>query len=255
MRRRKADPRQLCFVFDDGRNGTKGHLNIPDHQSGGGSSNVEIDEVKPQHSHLAIAELPEDSVTEVEESTGLPPSIAEAYRKIVPLSGPDPRLTSLCVRWLKELELPDLARKVTVVWNRRFTSAAGVARYAESRIELNPSLVEFEGEVDRTLKHELAHLIARNRYPNKRIAPHGREWRQACAELGIPGEGAYHDLPFKTRKRKRNYAYQCNHCLEILTRVRPLKGYCACYACCKRYNRGQYHSRFQLIQVPVPECS
>ena len=37
-------------------------------------------------------------------------------------------------------------------------------------------------EVDRTLRHELAHLLAQWRVGRRRIAPHGKEWRQACRD-------------------------------------------------------------------------
>ena len=261
MRRRKADPRQLCFVFEDGSDRAS-DLDVVAEKELGNSveatttvTEIEVGVGVETESKTIGATADSVSVTQtsVEVTAGMPADVAEAYKAILPQSGPATDLTDLCVTLLHGLGMTELAKKVSVVWNRRFVSAAGMAHYMESKIQLNPALVQFEGEVDRTLRHELAHLVARNRYPNKRIAPHGKEWRQACADLGIPGEGVYHNLPFKTRRQRRKYAYQCVHCGEVLTRVRPLKGHCACYECCKKYNRGQYHTRFRLERIAVAD--
>jgi hypothetical protein len=84
-------------------------------------------------------------------------------------------LEKQAAQWLKQLGMADLIPKLTVTWNARLTSTAGYASYPSWRIELNPRLVDFEGQVDRTLRHELAHLVAYQRAGKRRIEPHGDE--------------------------------------------------------------------------------
>ncbi len=147
------------------------------------------------------------------------------------------------------LRLRKLAACVEVRWNDRLQSTAGRAQWPECWIELNPRLRELgDDEVWRTLKHELAHLVAFSRARGRRIAPHGPEWRQACAELGIPGESATHALPLKSRRMKRRFAYVCRNCGERILRVRRMRGHVACYGCCRRFNRGRFDARFRLVE-------
>ena len=71
-------------------------------------------------------------------------------------------------------------------WNARMRTTAGVAVASRWEIWLNPALRGISPhEVERTLLHELAHLLAQHRVGRRRIAPHGQEWRQACQDLGI----------------------------------------------------------------------
>ncbi|MEM9236142.1 MAG: SprT family zinc-dependent metalloprotease, partial [Verrucomicrobiota bacterium] len=118
----------------------------------------------------------------------------------------DPELERWCRISLRELGLPRLSRQVKVGWNRRMRTTAGRAWWPDGVIELNPRLKEIsEREIWRTLCHELAHLVAYARAGRRRIKAHGPEWRRACAELGIPGEKASHDLPFEGRRQQRKY--------------------------------------------------
>lgn len=149
-----------------------------------------------------------------------------------------------------QFQLGALAQEVQVEWNTRMRTAAGRAHYRECKIELNPRLLTLENaaeEVDRTFLHELAHLVAHHRHRGKKIQPHGREWRQACADVGIPGEGVYHQLPFEGRKVKRRYAYRCPVCSSEFERVRRFRRAVACYQCCRENCGGQYDDRFRLI--------
>ncbi len=166
--------------------------------------------------------------------------------------GVDAELTAQCRSLARELGLPLLAKRLTVSWNRRLTSTAGNANHHTGVINLNPRLEEIsQDEVDRTMRHELAHLVAYTRAGRKRIEPHGPEWRQACVDLGIPHESRCHDLPLPRRRQKPKHAYQCPNCLEVLLRIRPLKRYSACYRCCHTYNRGHYSSRFAYEGIPL----
>ena len=150
---------------------------------------------------------------------------------------------------MNNLALPELARKVRVSWNPRMQTTAGRAWWPDRAIELNPKLRDCEpDQLWRTLKHELAHLIAYERCGRRHIDPHGPEWGAACADLGIPGEQPFHTLPFKRRRVKRNHAYICPHCDTTIHRVKPIRRAVACYDCCRKFNDGAYHDRFRLIK-------
>ncbi len=145
-----------------------------------------------------------------------------------------------------------LARRLEVHWNTRMTSTAGRAWSNRARIELNPRLLECSaGEVDRTLRHELAHLVAYHRAAQegrRRIEPHGVEWREACVQLGIPGEERTHKLEaLQTQPKARRYHYRCPHCAREYPRVRPIRRPLACGPCCKARNAGRYDARFRLL--------
>ena len=158
-------------------------------------------------------------------------------------------LTKICHDLLISLELAGAAGLVRVLWNARLRSTAGYASYPAWRIELNPRLQEFEGQVDRTMRHELAHLVAYHRAGRRRIEPHGEEWRRACTDLGIPGESARHRLPLPRREVSRNYTYACQHCGITASRVRKFRRYTACRECCAKFNGGVYDNRFRFVLV------
>ncbi|MCX6845272.1 MAG: SprT family zinc-dependent metalloprotease [Verrucomicrobia bacterium] len=161
----------------------------------------------------------------------------------------DGGLTAWCTEASNDLALPELARKVRVVWNSRMQTTAGRAWWPDRTIELNPKLRDCQPEeLWRTLKHELAHLIAYERCGRRHIEPHGDEWQAACTELGIHGEKPFHTLPFKRRRMKRNHSYICPNCLSIIQRVRPIQRTVACYDCCRKFNRGAYHERYKLMK-------
>lgn len=161
----------------------------------------------------------------------------------------DASLTAWCVETAKALGLSELSRKVHVYWNPRMRTTAGRAWWPDRTIEMNPKLHECgTDELWRTLKHELAHLIAYERSGRRKIEPHGVEWRAACAELGIANEKPYHNLPFKRRKMKRNHAYVCPHCEFTIHRVKPIRRAVACYTCCRKYNGGVYHEEYRLVE-------
>ncbi len=163
------------------------------------------------------------------------------------MDGRDAELERQTRSLLLALNLPGGAKLVTVTWNARLRSTAGYARYPSWAIELNPRLREFEGQVDRTLKHELAHLIAYHRSGRRRIEPHGHEWRLACADLGIPGEKAHHRLPLPRNEIERKLTYTCPACQTAVQRVRKFRRPTACLHCCNTHSAGQYDGRFRLV--------
>lgn len=161
--------------------------------------------------------------------------------------GADRLLQGQCDLALRNAGNPELAGRILVVWNARLKTTAGIACYRRRTIYLNPKLKEFgEIEVSRTLLHELAHFLASHRAGRKRIAPHGEEWKKACADLGIPGENRCHSLPFPRKKKSPKFFYRCPCCGNILRRVQPLSSPAACLPCCKKFNKGKYDKRFRF---------
>ena len=147
---------------------------------------------------------------------------------------------------------PILAPLVVVGWNSRMRTTAGVAIAARWEIWLNPSLREIsEDEVEKTLLHELAHLLAQHRHGRRRLSPHGMEWREACRDLGIPDEKRTHQLPFEGRRMRRRYLLRCPKCGETHRRVRVPRRRIACLACCRAHHGGIYHEcfRFQVSEI------
>lgn len=146
----------------------------------------------------------------------------------------------------------ELAARVVVEWNTRMRSTAGRAFWPEARVELNPKLIGLGlNEVERTLLHELAHLVAYHRAGRKRIAPHGVEWREACVEMGIPGERATHQLGLPSVRQARKWKYVCPACGYGIERVREMKRRVACHGCCRRHSGGRYDERFRLQRMKI----
>lgn len=173
-----------------------------------------------------------------------------------PAPGPaagDGALTATARALLQGIGETALAQQVSVRWNPRLRSTAGRAYRSRNLVELNPALLTVPGdEIDRTLRHELAHLVAYRRARKRRIAPHGPEWRDACTELGIPGEHRCHTLDFPRARQRRNYAYICLHCGREIRRVRRIRVPVACFPCCKTYNQGRFSASFTLQERPIP---
>ena len=170
----------------------------------------------------------------------------------VPASSPgrDARLEALARQLLIAKDAEEIAVRVRVEWSRRLRSSAGRADFRRTRILLNCRLCDYgEAEIDRTLRHELAHLLAQFRAGRRRIAPHGKQWRRACADLGIADEARCHNLPFPVHRRERRYLYACPKCLREFPRTRPLRRASACLACCRAFNHGRYHEFFKLKLV------
>jgi len=171
-----------------------------------------------------------------------------------PRSGRDAALSLVAAELSRDLGLEALAKAVSVSWNSRMRTAAGRAFAREWKIELNPRLQDLpeesrDAELRNTFLHELAHLVAFARVGRKRIAPHGPEWRQACHDLGIPGEDRCHALDFQPRRLTKKFAYTCPSCEAVIHRVRRLRRRVACYPCCRKHAGGQYDARFQLRET------
>src|SRR5947207_1085765 len=139
-----------------------------------------------------------------------------------------------------------IAMEIRVEWNPRLKTCAGRADYRKKLISLNPLLKDHGDEISRTLRHELAHLLAQWRAGRRRIAPHGAEWRQACCDLGIADEARCHNLPFASKSFSPRYVYRCPNCRQKFPRVRRIRRAIACLACCRKHNGGDFDPRFRL---------
>jgi len=139
-----------------------------------------------------------------------------------------------------------IANDLRVEWNSRLKTAAGRVDYHRKLISLNPRLFEHPAEIDRTLRHELAHILAQFRAGRRRILPHGNEWRQACRDLSIPDEKRCHNLPFPARTYVARFVYRCPNCRQDFPRVRRVRRAVACLACCRKHNGGKFDPRFRL---------
>jgi SprT protein len=199
-----------------------------------------FDSLKPKEPLRREAKTTPQSREVIEEPPPKPPLVR-------PREGRDAVLEAEARELLDRLGLHEGVAKLRVVWNPKLRSTAGYAKWPQWVVELNPRLHEFDGQIDRTLKHELAHLIAYARAGRKRIEPHGREWRKACADIGIPDESARHTLPLPRSKQARKFTYACQHCGFTVARVRKFRRHTACLGCCKKHNRGHYDARFQFV--------
>jgi predicted SprT family Zn-dependent metalloprotease len=171
-------------------------------------------------------------------------------------SGRDPALEALARELLRAQGAETLALRVRVEWNRRLRTAAGRAAFHLALVSLNPRLREHGAdEIDRTLRHELAHLLAHHRCGRRRISPHGPEWRRACRDLGIADEQRCHTLPFERARRQRRLIYRCPHCAAEFPRVRRIRPAVACLACCRTHNAGKFAREFQLRLVRSIEAA
>ena len=152
---------------------------------------------------------------------------------------------------LRSLGANRIATELRVEWNPRLKTAAGRADYRQKVISLNPQLAALPEEIDRTLRHELAHILAQFRAKRRRISPHGPKWQRACRDLGIAGEKRCHTLPFPAKRYARRFIYCCPNCRRDFPRVRKIKRTVACLACCRAYNGGEFDIRFRLKLLTV----
>ena len=162
------------------------------------------------------------------------------------LRGRDAGLETEASELLRSLGATRIATEIRVEWDPRLKTAAGRADYRQKLISLNPRLVEHPAEIDRTLRHELAHILAQSRAGRRRISPHGPEWQHACRDLGIADEKRCHTLPFPATRYAPRFIYRCPNCRRNFPRLRKIKRTVACLACCRAHNGGEFDVRFRL---------
>jgi SprT protein len=160
--------------------------------------------------------------------------------------GRDANLKTKGRELLRSLGANRIAKEIRIEWDPRLKTTAGRADYRLKLISLNPQLAEFPDEIDRTLRHELAHILAQFRAGRRRISPHGAEWQQACRDLGIAGERRCHSLPFPAKTYAPRFIYRCPNCRCNFPRVHRIRRAVACLACCRAHNGGEFDARFRL---------
>lgn len=111
----------------------------------------------------------------------------------------------------------------------RMTSCAGRAYSGQNLIKLSLPFyaddTNFENDLEDTVKHEAAHLIASSKARRlmRRIRPHGIEWRSIHLALGGNGKRC-HNLQladgFKARKRQPLTSMPCCKCGQPI-RLKP----------------------------------
>ena len=180
------------------------------------------------------------------QALGLPKSEPASDALSLQFQGLDPDLERQARELLRTNGANRIAMELRVEWNSRLKTAAGRADYRQKVISLNPRLLEHPDEIDRTLRHELAHLLAQFRAGRRRVLPHGEEWQEACRDLGIADEKRCHNLPFPVSERARRFLYKCPNCQRDFPYTRRIKRAVACLACCRAHNGGEFDSRFRL---------
>lgn len=215
-----------------------------------------VEQVAPEAEAEALDENHGRNGDDGSDADHFPPA-AEDSQTEAAVRVPVPKIEDLRAKardLLQKAGAPALAERMILRWNPRLQNTAGMAYPGRSLITLNPKLAIFgEDEIDRTLRHELGHLLAHERAGRRRIDPHGKEWRQACADLGLPGESRTHNLPLPRKTIQPRHFYQCPGCGFVLKRVQPLKRKSACIRCCRTHARGRYDTRFVFkTVVPVP---
>ncbi len=182
----------------------------------------------------------------VGQALRLPKSEPASDALSLQFQGLDPDLERQARELLRTNGANRIAMELRVEWNSRLKTAAGRADYRHKLISLNPRLLEHPAEIDRTLRHELAHLLAQFRADRRRVLPHGEEWQEACRDLGIADEKRCHNLPFPVSERTRRFLYKCPNCQRDFPHTRRIKRAVACLACCRAHNGGEFDSRFRL---------
>jgi SprT protein len=185
----------------------------------------------------------------VGQALRLPKSERASDALALQFQGLDPDLERQARELLRANGASRIATELRVEWNSRLKTAAGRADYRHKLISLNPRLLEHPAEIDRTLRHELAHILAQFRAGRRRILPHGAEWRQACRDLRIADEKRCHNLPFPARRYMARFMYRCPNCRQEFPRVHRTRRAVACLACCRAHNGGEFDARFRLVLV------
>jgi predicted SprT family Zn-dependent metalloprotease len=206
------------------------------------------------HSTSILSALRTDSILAEAVGPGIPPGRLVSEGQALRLPNPETptgavALQSTARQLLCRHGAARIANDLRVEWNSRLTTAAGRADCRQKLISLNPRLIEHPAEIERTLRHELAHILAQFRAGRRRIPPHGSEWQQACVDLGIADEKRCHHLPFPARTYVARFVYRCPNCRQEFPRVRRVRRAIACLACCRNQNRGRFDLRFQLRLV------
>ena len=102
---------------------------------------------------------------------------------------------------------------------------AGMFRVKKGRAEIrfNPWIFAryFEDNLASTVPHEVAHYVVYRLFPNRRVKPHGIEWRNVMYALGAePTVTCNYDLSGLPRRQLKRFTYQCRCRTHELTSIR-----------------------------------
>jgi len=96
----------------------------------------------------------------------------------------------MCMACEKNDLPPGFADKVRVEFKSRFTARMGDANYTEMRVRFSTPLFNRASAANQenTVVHEMCHIIARHKYLDRRIKPHGYEWQLCMLVAGYQPE-------------------------------------------------------------------
>ena len=103
---------------------------------------------------------------------------------------------------------------------RRYRTTAGIAYYRRNAIGLSIYVLQTPEQVQTTLIHEYAHLLAVHRHGAK-AANHGQAWRQAMLDLGAEPI-VKHRYEVERNPARQRVIYRCLACHKEFERKRRL---------------------------------
>jgi len=142
-----------------------------------------------------------------------------------------PVLKAIAERCAQAWDIPDLAGRVTIVYNPRLRTTLGRAMLDDNRVKLNTRLLRaYPDELLATLTHELAHLAVRMRYGE--APPHRREFKALMCSVNMPAAATHHLDTKRLNLRRRRYVYlhRCSDCGMMFIARKPRRN-CYCREC------------------------
>jgi len=140
----------------------------------------------------------------------------------------------------------------------RFDLSGGTAgmhcvRGSSSWLRFNPWLFAryWEDSLRNTVAHEVAHAVVWQRFPRRRLRPHGAEWRSVMALFDADDRvTCNYDLSDVPQRRQQRFAYWCGcreHAVSAVRHNRMERGQ-GSYHC--RYCRERLRPSKPLAQAP-----
>jgi SprT protein len=113
---------------------------------------------------------------------------------------------------------------LSVQWNPRMRSRAGLCRPAQKMIELNPHLLKDEKSLEDVFLHEVCHMAVSHRWPYAEA--HGDKWKRLMLLCGKKPLRC-HDFVVTNQHRQKRWDYNCEcqiHKVTTLIANRISKG-------------------------------
>ncbi len=105
-----------------------------------------------------------------------------------------------------------------VFW-RAYRVSAGMAYCSRGKIGLSTTVLHTPRQVEETLVHEYAHLLAFSRHGRKSVG-HGPLWQEAMADLGAKPEVRHRYKTVKRNQARQEILYRCDRCGCEFSRTR-----------------------------------